>query len=503
VATNAELSARQRGDFQTPEGLARQVWSSINVSDFDLVIEPTFGLGSFLATVPGECEAEIVGWEIKEHYYRVVRARMADRAQRLLCGDVFNVSAQDIPAGSRVLVIGNPPWVTNSEQSALGGQNTGNKKNLKSLNGLEAMTGKANFDISEAIILHFISLLRGRAVVQFAMLGKFTVLRNLIQFIGGEPNVGGFEFHRIDAGKHFSAAVDAGLIKFTVGGRRSGQLRCPIYDGVGGRQVGEIGMVGKHLIYDLERYEKTRFMEHKGLRQYTWRQGIKHDLSDVLELRECEGGFVNRRGEQVDVEPEIIYRLYKSSDLFHGRNARYVVPVYQRDLQDTLEDLPVRCPRLYRYLSSHRGAFDARKSRIYKNKNSFTMFGIGAYTHQRYKVAIGALYTSPVFRLLEPDGHPVVVDDTGYMIATDNRKEAAYIATVLNLNCTKDFLLSVSNPTDKRRYSKDVLDRVLIPPAETCPQYDQLSWPCPLKTQGEISDWLLSYRPEGEQASLF
>ena len=46
------------------------------------------------------------------------------------------------------LVLGNPPWVTNAELGLLKNSNLPIKSNFQGHKGLEALTGKANFDIS-------------------------------------------------------------------------------------------------------------------------------------------------------------------------------------------------------------------------------------------------------------------------------------------------------------------------------------------------------------------
>jgi hypothetical protein len=197
----------------------------------------------------------------------------------------------------------------------------------------------------------------------------------------------------------------------------------------------------------------------------------------------------------------VLYQLYKSSDIYHGRASRYVIPIYQRDLKDTLEDLPKRYPRLYAYLLKHKKLFAARKSSIYKNRSLFTLFGIGSYTHSFYKIAIGGLYTEPMFRLLRPGPRPVAVDDTCYMLPTNDREEALYLLAILNLDSTKDFLKSISSPTDKRRFSKDVLNRVLIPPFKECPTglcgNLMADWPdvdtVPARIKTNLKKWLSGY----------
>ncbi|MCA1635296.1 MAG: hypothetical protein LC802_16795 [Acidobacteria bacterium] len=443
LATTAtvKLTARQRGDFQTPEELAREVWRTIPSGQIDLVIEPTFGLGSFLTTMPGDCMADVLGWEIHENYYSATVEKLGSRAGggeiRFLRRDVFSASISDINVSSEssVLVIGNPPWVTNSEQGVLGGENTGSKRNLKALSGLDAMTGKSNFDISEAIILHFVDLLKEHCrIAQFALLTKFSVLRNLLQFLSPYSYIGDFEFHRINSSHYFGAAVDAGLLKFKID--RASVLRrtCLIREKVGGGVVGEIGLINNRLIYDLEAYKCRAFMESDRRCEYVWRQGVKHDLSKLMELSETESGLRNGLGDEVEVEQSVLYQLFKSSDIFHGRQSRFLIPIYQRDLKDPLDDLAVRLPKLYSYLSNHETEFAARKSSIYKNRPAFSIFGIGDYTHATYKVAIGGLYSEPVFRLLEPCPRPVAVDDTSYMLATNDHEEAVYLLALLSLD---------------------------------------------------------------------
>ncbi len=499
---SVKLSPRQRGDFQTPEALAQLVWKTLDPSQFDFIIEPTFGKGSFLSTLPDTASEAILGWEIDQDHFEQTKVALHSHPKsgqmRLSLGDIFKIDQNDVSvdATSRVLVIGNPPWVTNSEQSSLGSLNTGTKRNLKSLSGLEAKTGKANFDISEAIILHLIEVLKNAKLVQFALLGKFIVLRNLLQFLRAKTQVGDFEFHRIDALKHFGAAVDAGLIKFKVGRSVRSESVCQIFASVGGRLEREVGLLNGRFVYDVTSYNRNAFLENTSLPAYIWRQGIKHDLGDILELTQENGFLVNRLGEKVEVEPQTLFYLHKSSDIFHGRPARFLIPIYQRDLKDTLDDLPQRYPLLHSYLMKHQEAFVSRKSSIYRNKSPFTLFGIGEYTHSSFKIAVGGLYSNPVFRLLQTGEYPVAVDDTSYAISTNDHEEANYIFAVLNLEKTTEFLKSISYPKDKRTFSKEVLSRVCIPSFTEVPEELRKN----LNNAGRLTEWLAQYQ---KQALLF
>ena len=68
----------------------------------------------------------------------------------LYLGNVFKFDFQDTKRSVEncdILILGNPPWVTNSELSSLNSNNLPKKTNFKELNGLDAITGKGNFDI--------------------------------------------------------------------------------------------------------------------------------------------------------------------------------------------------------------------------------------------------------------------------------------------------------------------------------------------------------------------
>lgn len=473
IGTNVgELNTRQRGDFQTPELLARQVWALVNATDYDLIIEPTFGAGSFLATTPEGSDSAILGWEIHQEYYARTLARFAGRARmQLVHGDIFAVTGDDLPIATNTaaLVIGNPPWVTSAEQGVLGGRNTGPKRNMKALAGLDALTGKANFDIAEAIILHLLTVLAECRTVDFVLLTKFTVARNLLRFLGPLPQIGDFSFRRIDTQHHFGAAVEAGVLRFRVGPAPLTRSQCAMHDAIDGPCTRLLRLESGRFIYDDEVYRRNAFLEAEGPATYVWRQGLKHDLRDIFELSERDDALYNRRGERVDIEPEVLCQLYKSSDLFKGQSSRFVIPVYQRDLQDTLAQVASRWPKLWDYLESHAADFRGRKSSIYQKRPIFSLFGIGAYTHQHFKVAVGSLYSEPIFQLLEPAPRRAVIDDTCYSLNTDERAEAIYLLAILRLASTRDFLLAISTAGDKRRFSKDVLSRLYLPPYAHCP----------------------------------
>ena len=75
-----------------------------------------------------------------------------------------------------ILVVGNPPWVTSAAVGSLGGVNLPRKTNIDGLRGIDALTGRSNFDISEWMLRETMRWLEGR-VGTMAVLCKTTVAR--------------------------------------------------------------------------------------------------------------------------------------------------------------------------------------------------------------------------------------------------------------------------------------------------------------------------------------
>ena len=164
---------RELGDFQTPIELARQLVDHIwRRGPFDCVLEPTCGTGSFIracAALP-EPPAEIIGIEIQDAYLREAAASMAIAEQRgvktrLIGADIFGLDLKSELSWdggeNKVLVVGNPPWVTASDLGGTDSRRRVPRKNIESLPGLDALTGAANFDIPEAIWLKILVELQG------------------------------------------------------------------------------------------------------------------------------------------------------------------------------------------------------------------------------------------------------------------------------------------------------------------------------------------------------
>ena len=109
----------------------------------------------------------------------------------------------------------------------------------------------------------------------------------------------------------------------------------------------------------------------------------------------------------------------------------------------------------------HEDAFSRRKSTIYKGKDRFSIFGIGAYSFKPYKIVISSLYKSIKFLFVEQlNGKPLMVDDTCYQLDFDNEKEAIDIYNALCSQEIQALLKSLVFMDSKRVVTKNLLMRL-------------------------------------------
>jgi hypothetical protein len=228
AVVSEETNRRDYGDFQTPAQLSDLICSylvSEGVSP-DIIIEPTFGKGSFIISAVNHFPQvkQIFGIEIHEPYYWQTKFSMLELFINsptlnkprifLYCADIFKF---DFEATERsienhhILVLGNPPWVTNSELSVLNSTNLPTKSNFKSYSGLDAITGKGNFDIGEYIILMMLKSF-SKYSGHLAMLAKNSVIKNVVSDLPKTNHqISDMVALKIDAKNFFDASVEASL----------------------------------------------------------------------------------------------------------------------------------------------------------------------------------------------------------------------------------------------------------------------------------------------------
>jgi hypothetical protein len=234
------------GDFQTPPPLAAaacMLLKRLGVNPRS-VVEPTCGVGNFLsaAAVSFPDLARCVGVEINPEYIAMAGEKLAglfppDRID-LNCASFFSVNWTELlkTLPEPILLVGNPPWVTNSDLGVLGSVNLPVKKNFQNHNAFDAVTGKSNFDISEWMLIHLLERMQNRDAV-LAMLCKTAVARKVLTHAWKtEMGLQRCSMFLIDAAGCFDAAVDACLLFCSSGSTRLNS-DCEVFSGFDERNL--------------------------------------------------------------------------------------------------------------------------------------------------------------------------------------------------------------------------------------------------------------------------
>ena len=169
---------KEFGDYQTPLDFCYKVCNYIKESGLAnstrAILEPTCGIGNFLIAASNVFGCRnLVGIEINAEYANTTKTEVPSAMVKI--DNIFNISTKDLCGEDGVLIIGNPPWATNSNLS----YNLPKKINFRGLRGIEALTGSSNFDICEYIILKLLDEYKYTNST-ICMLCKTSVARNVI-----------------------------------------------------------------------------------------------------------------------------------------------------------------------------------------------------------------------------------------------------------------------------------------------------------------------------------
>lgn len=466
-----KISQREQiefGDFQTPLELAKLVCQKLDEIGInpETIIEPTCGVGAFIEASANQFEKakKFIGVEINENYLDELETRKKDFRLKnrmiFVQGDFFSFDWDTLIKNSKgsILVIGNFPWVTNSQQGSIGGVNLPQKNNFQNHNGFDAMTGKSNFDISEWMLIQTAKWLKNRKGY-LAMLCKTSVARKFLSHLHSEKiGVLRSAIYGIDAKRYFDVSVDACLL-FCEFDEQSHNYDYDVYETLESTQSERVGHRNGITVRDLVTFEKLS--NYYGNSQVKWRSGIKHDCSDVMEFQKAGESYINGLGEVVEIESTYLYPLLKGSDVANGRigkTNRYVL-VTQKTVGESTSPIKKLAPKTWEYLEAHAKYLDERKSRIYKDNPQFSIFGVGSYTFAPYKIAICSLYKKLAFQLIKQiEGKPVVFDDTVYFLSFDKQQEANKIFSILSSPLAKDFYSALIFWDEKRPIKTSILN---------------------------------------------
>lgn len=455
---------REYGDYQTPIDFAERVCMYLKENrhiEPSAILEPTCGVGNFLRSSLLFNAPEYYGIEINPEYCDICRKSINDRRVSIINSDFFAFSSKSlIKDTTQILVIGNPPWVTNSTLSALGSDNSPNKVNFKGLKGIDAITGASNFDICEYIIMQLINEYRDSNAM-IAMLCKTSVARNVFKELKrSRIHFSSCDILEFDAAKVFGINASACVLVIQLSDKEASPDRCSVLDFENPNTiVSQFGYSDGQFYSNLS-VETESFDGHCC---FEWRQGVKHDCSKVMELTMRNGQLQNGQKQTVQIEDELVFPLIKSSmfkkPVIH-EFSKYVI-VTQRKAREETRHLEYELPKTWRYLYNNVKLFESRKSSIYSGAPLFSMFGVGDYSYSRYKVGVSGFYKQPLFAVLYSDDEkPVMTDDTSYFICFENY-EMAYVAMLLlNSSPVQRFLASIAFLDAKRPYTKKVLERI-------------------------------------------
>ncbi|MFW9922298.1 MAG: hypothetical protein ACFFDW_03305 [Candidatus Thorarchaeota archaeon] len=468
--------SKQWGDVQTPLNLINKIMKILTEKNFspDIMIEPTFGIGNFILVAKNYFENVqlIYGIEINEEYKWFLGLKLlstetqknGNTTIKLISEDIFEHDFQNLlkcNTDKNFLILGNPPWITSSELSHINGNNIPNKKNIRNLPGILALTGKSNFDISETILERLISSFQKNAG-KVAILCKNIVIRNILHnLIFTKYTIGNICSYEFDSKKEFGKTCNASLLLLDLNSKEEYGI-CKVYSLYSPNKIHrKFGWYNNHFVSNLDNYKKTCFLEGTSILE--WRQGIKHDCVKILELEKVSNGILkNKLNEEIKLENELIFPYYKSSDIrefFVDKTNRWFL-LTQKSLNEDI-NLERNFPLAAQYLESKKEYFQKRKSSIYQKRSPFAIFGIGKYSFKPFKVAIASMYQQPIFSFIDSTGNkPALFDDTCYYLGFDNYNEAVFICSILNSEINRAFLESIVFYDSQRIYNKEILMRI-------------------------------------------
>lgn len=472
------LEKWQFGDFQTPDELAQATIELLRTRHQiypDIIIEPTCGTGAFLRAALHEFpSSKIMGFDINQTYVEDAKLSVSHHSYSenvtVFTADFFRMDWSSFLAKhpGNLLVIGNPPWVTSSELSVLNSNNIPLKSNFQHRRGIDAITGSGNFDISEWMLLQQAEWLTQREGA-IALLCKYSVARKVMKHV--REKLGdrfSASMYLIDAKAFFGASVKACFFVLSTVSSPKDYLvsDCYVYKDLDANQIlHRIGERDGMILKDTEKYDQWKHLFGQDQR-YTWRSGIKHDCSKVMELEQVgDGLFLNGLHQTYALEKNYLYPLLKSSDIGNCRtdDCRKFVLVTQKSVGDDTCVIRDNAPNTWQYLREHDEHLNRRRSSVYRNKPPYAMFGIGSYSFKMWKVAISGLYKNLNFCLIQPiDDQPVMVDDTVNFLSFDTEEEAQFVLSLITSVPSLEFLDSMIFWDDKRPVTINILRRLSL-----------------------------------------
>lgn len=458
------------GDFQTPESLAHECMKIVygRFSDAKTVIEPTCGVGQFLtaAVQQGKKNTKYHGWEVNAEYVAQAKKAISSKNVEIIEQNFFSIDweAQRKKLKEPLLFVGNPPWVTSAALGTIEGKNVPKKSNFQGHSGFDAISGKANFDISEWMLIQLLHFIEGRNA-GFAFLIKTSVARKLYAHASKNGlRVTDVAIYEIDAKESFGVSVDACLFIVSGNTQRTDSSSCNVYSNLQRKKAQrKIGYTNGKLIADIASYKGLRTIDTGS--EFGWRSGVKHDNSKIMEFKRIDGNYINGLGEIADIPNDYVFPMYKSSTIAKDplQPPKHFMLVTQTRVGEDTSPIASLSPKTWDYLRRHEKSLTARRSTIYQKAPPFAIFGVGAYTFCTWKIAISGMYKNKIFQLISShESKTIVLDDTCYSIGFEDEKQARFVYEMLTSQVAKDFIDSIVFDDNKRPVTVAILNRINI-----------------------------------------
>ena len=263
---------KEFGDFQTPPELAHSIVNFLKANGVNpaTIVEPTCGTGSFvLASINTFPDAAIIGIDINSNYVNFLNNILTQKTKKkninIKQGDFFKEDWNKMInlLQEPILTVGNPPWITSATMTLIDGDNLPIKTNIHEFSGIEAKTGKSNFDISEWVIITLLKSLNGHHGI-LAMICKTSVARKALIYCNrNELSISNASMHLINGKKYFNVTVDICLfICHLIPNFQN--YTCQIYPNLNYRDlIHEIGIIDNELIADIPNYQKWKHSKGK------------------------------------------------------------------------------------------------------------------------------------------------------------------------------------------------------------------------------------------------
>lgn len=171
------------------------------------------------------------------------------------------------------------------------------------------------------------------------------------------------------------------------------------------------------------------------------------------------------------IEKDLVYPLIKPKDAKKwGVNTYQYMIVPQIKAGDNNEsDMRINQPKTYNFLSAFKNELSTRKSKWFYggDKPFYSLFGIGEYTFQKYKIIWCCMSYQPHFSVVSDVEDQLIgkktfiPDNTIGYISVDDEKEAYYICALLNSNKTQA-IFALKSSKSKWGISIEMVNQVPI-----------------------------------------